>query len=244
MGGVDGLGHGLDDLDLLFEAKLRQQGLQGLALDELHGDVALALPLAHLVHAADVRVLDPGLVLGFHDEPRHQFGLVAPEELEGHHPLQAGIEGLEYAPHAAFGQEAEVAVLLPGRQREHPQDLPPAAIAERARRGQAVPGVPAFQARIGGDRRPIPGARGGGQGSLAGGELERGFVQAAVEGGEVFRIQAAAALQGCDRIRLLGHLPDRIHVQQPLDQPQAEQTLLALSVHASTPTVRPGLRRV
>ena len=238
VGGVDGFGHGFQHLDLLHAGEVLGGGFEGLPLDELHGDVALPLPFAHLVDAADVGVFDHGLMLGFHHEAGHQVGFVAPQELEGHHPFQARIVGLEHAAHAAFGYEAQVEVLLPGRQRERPQHLTAGAIRVRAGGGQAVPGAAAFQPRQArhGARRAVAFIDGGG---AVGREVEGGrqglVVQDVEQGGDFLRSQQAALGQAFDGIRIIGHRPDGRHIQQTMEKTQAKQTNLAVTVHAPAP---------
>jgi len=86
---------------------VRRSLLQGLPAEELHGDVGLAAPLADLVDPAHIRVVHPGLELRLLDEPLEEVGVVAPEELQGHHPVEARIHGLENAPHAPFAKQFE-----------------------------------------------------------------------------------------------------------------------------------------
>ena len=97
--------------DLRHQAEQRLQrhrgcGLQqGLPGNELHDDVGLSAPLAHFMHPTDVRVIDPGLELGLLDEPTEEVRVVPTEELQGHHPAEAGICGPEHATHAAFAKK-------------------------------------------------------------------------------------------------------------------------------------------
>ena len=108
------------------EHRFQRQGgsglLKGLPSDELHGDVGLAAPLADLVHPAHVRMLHPGLELGFLDEPLEDVRIVAPQELQGHHAAKAGVRGLEDAPHAPFAEQHEGFEPAPAVQRLCPED--------------------------------------------------------------------------------------------------------------------------
>ncbi len=70
--------------------------------DELEDDVVQAAVLAHVVDAGDVVVIEPGRRLGLVLEAQQRIAvgrLVRGEDLQGHRPRQAGIEGAEHAAH-------------------------------------------------------------------------------------------------------------------------------------------------
>ena len=78
--------------------------LQVEPLDELHGDVGLALLLSHVVHGHDVAVLQAAGGLGFAQEAGLQFGafgLAGRHGLQGHLALEVGIESFVDGAHAS-----------------------------------------------------------------------------------------------------------------------------------------------
>jgi len=122
VGVVDGGGHRLHGLHLLPQGQLGGSHIQGLALDVLHCDVGLTLPVPHLVDPADVGVLKASLELSLQDEPRHQLWLEPSKKLEGDHPTQGAVEALVDATHAPFADEPQVAVVAPLRDGQGRED--------------------------------------------------------------------------------------------------------------------------
>jgi len=118
--------------------------LEGRPAEELHGDVGLAAPFAHLVHPAHVGVIDPGLELGLLEEALEQVGVLPAQQLQGHHAMQGGIRGLEDAPHAPFAEQLEVLEAGPARQGADLEDI---TLAEAPRRN-AGPGRGARRLRL------------------------------------------------------------------------------------------------
>ena len=92
----------------------------------MHGDVGLPFPIADLEYWTDIRMLDPGLMLGFQHESPREFWIVPAEKLQSHSPLQARIEGRENPSEAALRHETKILVVLPTREGErlpHPLSL-------------------------------------------------------------------------------------------------------------------------
>ena len=94
--------------------QLVQHTVQGLSLDELHGEVVDALMLADPEDRYDVRVMQPGRRLGFTPEPLQVIGIrqaLERQHLQGHVPAQRFLDCLVDDAHAAAGDLAKDAVL-------------------------------------------------------------------------------------------------------------------------------------
>ena len=87
---------------------------QGLALDELHGDVGPPLQLADVVHPAHVLVVDLRLGLGFAQEALDQRGVVRPQELQGDRALERPVVGAVDRAHPAVADQVAELVAFPG----------------------------------------------------------------------------------------------------------------------------------
>jgi hypothetical protein len=71
---------------------------QAAALDQLHGEVVLALVFADLVDGQDVRMVEIGRRLGFPVKARHvrlRRQLARQDHLERHQSIEADLAGLE-----------------------------------------------------------------------------------------------------------------------------------------------------
>ncbi len=97
-----------------------KHAIEGLPLNELHGEVMDALVLADAEDRHDVGVMQPGRRLGLPPEPLQVIGVgqaLEREDLQGHVPAQRLLDRLVDDPHAAAGHLAKDAVLaqLPRR---------------------------------------------------------------------------------------------------------------------------------
>ena len=84
--------------------------LKGAAADELHGDVEVALVIAHGVELDDVGVGDVGGDVGLAAELFEAggvAGVLAVEDFEGDAAAEGFVFGLEHAAHAAFADLAD-----------------------------------------------------------------------------------------------------------------------------------------
>ena len=85
-----------------------------LAVDELHGDVRMALGLRHLVHPADVLVVDAGLGLGLLEEALDVLAVVlVAQELQGDEAVQPGVPGLVHPGHPPLAEEGQDFIAVP-----------------------------------------------------------------------------------------------------------------------------------
>src|SRR5262249_23704279 len=92
------------DGELLGERQPGPGGSQRRPLDELHGDEGPPVELAGLVDVTYVWVLEPRLSLRLADEAPLRPRVVAPEELERDHAIEAAIAGPPHFAHAALAQ--------------------------------------------------------------------------------------------------------------------------------------------
>ncbi len=86
---------------LLFEGQLARGGIEGTAVDVLHGDEGPAVLVADLVDLAHRRVVDPRLGARLAKQPLDQDRVVVAQVLEGDVALEIRVPGLEDLAHAA-----------------------------------------------------------------------------------------------------------------------------------------------
>jgi len=95
---------------LQLQAPATQPIGQAGALDVFHGEVVLAVDLAHVVDLHDVRMAQTGGGAGLLLEPLHVLGageVAGEDHLDGHGPLEALLPGLVDHAHAAAPDLAE-----------------------------------------------------------------------------------------------------------------------------------------
>ena len=95
---------------LLDRLAVGQQVIHRLPVDELHDKVVVAAGLPHVEGLDDIGMIQPGGGATFAVETVHEF-LVLTEttwkHLDGHHPIQAELLGLEHDGHGALPDLAE-----------------------------------------------------------------------------------------------------------------------------------------
>jgi hypothetical protein len=105
--GLDGVSHLLQDPHPLLQPHLQASGTQGLAMNELHGNVGTAVLLTNLVDLADVLVFHSGLGARLLSEASEHVRVGFFQELEGDVSVQGRIEGLIHSAHSPSAQEGD-----------------------------------------------------------------------------------------------------------------------------------------
>ena len=111
--------------------------LQGLAVEELHGDEGLAVGLTDIVNGADIGVIERGGGLGLALKPGQSlrvFGDFIGQELQRHKTPQAGILGFVHHAHAAAAQLFEDSIMRDGLADHRVAPLPMGADVSRQSR--------------------------------------------------------------------------------------------------------------
>ena len=107
------------DLEGAQEVELAalDEGLDGLALDELHRDEEALGPLVHVVDLGDCGMGDRGRRARLLQEAALAVLVARPlgrQHLEGHQPAEAGVAGLVDDAHAALPEQLLDLVVLDG----------------------------------------------------------------------------------------------------------------------------------
>ena len=96
-----------DGLHLLVQRHALRGLAERAALDELHGDVRLALDLADLEHLADARVLDAGLRPRLLEQAQRQARVAAADELERDLAVELAVDAQVDGAHPALAEHGD-----------------------------------------------------------------------------------------------------------------------------------------